>query len=258
MIRKSQTGMKIHHANFIHPKQKKMKTSRIYVMLALAGVLASCAKESGTGNIETEVRNVANFNKIVIQSAANVDIYSGDSYLVEVSDYENLLDYIHLYVEKETLFVKTRPSNVILRNSKARVNIIMPEVLQKVEIAGSGDIWVADPMNTLHAVKISGSGNFESASSGYDELSLSIQGSGNIRMSGTANHVLSRISGSGNIKLGSLETRTADCTISGSGNISIYVSHQLNATITGSGNIHYYGNPSVNASITGSGRLKKL
>lgn len=236
-----------------------MKTTKILAILALTGILfSSCSKERGFGSIESEIRSVSNFTKIDIRNAAEVDIYTGDSYLVEVSDYENLLDYMHLYVEDETLVIRNKPSNVILRNSKARVIITMPEELKNIEISGSGDVWVADRMNTLKNVRISGSGSFESAAANHGYLDLSISGSGSIRMSGTATNLRTSISGSGDINLGSLEAQTAECTISGSGNTTVNVSQELNVKITGSGSVRYYGNPAVNANITGSGRLKRL
>lgn len=214
---------------------------------------------TGSGNIVSENRTVTDFNSVEVASSADVEIIEGDTYSVEVSDYENIIQYLSLKVVDHKLIIYVDPSTTILTNSKAKVMITMPDTLKSLSIIGSGDIKINSAFKDIEQMSISGSGNIDATLRlEIRNLEATILGSGNISAKGNAESVKAVISGSGDIDLSDLQAYNADCTISGSGNIDVYVNNELKAKIIGSGDINYYGNPkTVNSNTDGSGDVIK-
>jgi hypothetical protein len=211
---------------------------------------------TGKGNIVTESRPATNFQSIELLSSAKVDIVKGDTFIVEVSDYENIINNLSVKVVSNSLIISTDPITKILLNSKAHVTITMPDSLKSVALSGSGDLNINSAFKDLNTLTLTGSGNITASEKlNLDKLNASILGSGNITAKGNANTLTALISGSGNIKFVNFSALAADCTITGSGNIYVIAINTLKATISGSGNIEYTGNSAVISSITGSGAV---
>lgn len=237
-----------------------MKSIAIFALIIITTMLVtSCQKEFGKGPVVNVIRTVDNFSKIKVENSATVRIKKGEFQKVEVSDYENLIGYLSVETINNELIIKTKPYNVILKNSLATVTITTPDVLTAIKISGSSDVSVTDTMSTLQNVQISGSGSFESKYNAYTSyISSEISGSGDISMNGVNDNVYAKISGSGNINFGGLVSQHAVCNISGSGDITVNAQQTLSVTISGSGNVYYFGNPSINTNISGSGKIIRL
>ncbi|HPM12011.1 MAG TPA: head GIN domain-containing protein [Bacteroidales bacterium] len=233
---------------------KTMTKSMVLVWILATSV--SCIREVGIGTVITETREVANFTKLELSNSADVEIVSGDTLLVEVSDYENLLDNIVVETRGSTLVIKNKPLRVALRNSCANIKITMPTSISSVQVSGSGNVTVHDCVSKDLELNISGSGNISAESSEQLEtVEAIISGSGNIELQGTGTSVDAVVSGSGNITCKDFVAQRTDCTISGSGDVKTHTVERLDVTISGSGNVTYYGKPAVNTRISGSGRV---
>lgn len=245
---------------------RSIRTSFVKFFLALIGVsviMSSCLPEwnlvVGEGEIVSEtVPADDGFTGIELQSYANVIVKKGTSFQVEISDYENLIDYMDVRVSNGKLIIKTSPTYMSINHTEATVIITMPDTLKSILLSGSGDVVINDAFNQLQVLKISGSGDIRLESSvQYDLLKATISGSGRIYASGSAEQVETLISGSGYIRFEDMIVQSAQCAISGSGNTYVSVINDLEASISGSGSVIYYGNPSVDANVTGSGRVRK-
>lgn len=239
---------------------KKSLCTAVLVMISL--VFSSCIGDlfgiTGKGSIVSKSCTVKDFQSVTLNSAANVDVVKGDSFKVEVSDYENLLSYHSVTVSNHILMISKVPASTLLNNSKAKVTITMPDSLIHVTLNGSGDINVNSAFKDLMSTEIFGSGNINANQSlNIAKLNANIYGSGNIAATGKVDSLKAIITGSGNIDFSTLRANYANCTISGSGNISVAVVITLKATISGSGNVYYYGTPNINATMSGSGAVLK-
>lgn len=234
-----------------------MKTmTNVIAWIFVGATFVSCTREVGIGEVSTEVREVATFSKIELSNSADVEIIPGDTLLVEVSDYENLLNNIEVETRGNTLVIKNKPLRVALRNSCAKVKISMPGTLSSIAVSGSGNVDVRECVSKSVTVTISGSGNVTASSSAnLESITTEISGMGNVAFQGTGNSVVAIISGSGNVQFKDFVSNQTDCTISGSGDMKTHTLDELNVTISGSGNITYYGNPGVNTRISGSGKI---
>lgn len=234
-----------------------MKTKILAIVLASCVTwFTSCNRETGNGEITTEVRQVDSFTKIDLSNSADVEIIKGDTLKVEVSDYENLLDNISIETVNNKLIIKNKPLRIHIKNSKAQVKITIPNTISDIDISGSGNISITDGLAASVSLHISGSGNIQAYTTyDFSSVNLDISGSGNIEMNGITNSLHTNISGSGNIQCKDLEAQTADCDISGSGDVTVRVIDNLQANISGSGNITYYGTATVSTDISGSGNV---
>ena len=239
---------------------KKINLTGQLLVLSVVFLFSSCITNwfgvTGKGSIVTETRQVSSFNSVDLTGAADVEITKGDSLVVKVSNYENIIQYLYLEVEDNTLIIRNEPETTILFNSKAKVQITMPDPLYAAYLTGSGNFTINSGFNDLNTLKIIGSGNMNITENGsYNDLDVRILGSGDITAKGTVNSLTAKIVGSGNLKLANLVAVNSDCAISGSGNIYTNATSSLKATISGSGTIEYSGTPTVNTSITGSGSV---
>ncbi len=234
--------------------------SVLYFAIALSIFVAGCTMNTvtGSGNIVTQTPTVSRFEEIEVASHCDVTIYHGNEFKVEVSDYENLLQYLKFEVTGKKLTIKTEPDNISLNNSKAKATIYMPDLLRKLTISGSSDIVLNDGFKDITDLNVSGSGNITGTQPAtMNNIRATIEGSGDITMTGTANNLDLSIEGSGNIDFAGVTAQAATCSIDGSGDIIVNAAVALSATINGSGDILYYGNPTVTQKINGSGRVKK-
>lgn len=240
-------------------KKHLVRTLAFFLFSFLVSSCTNWFGITGSGNIVSENRTVTDFNSVEVASSTDVEIIEGDTYSVEVSDYENIIQYLSLKVVDHKLIIYIDPSTTMLTNSKAKVMITMPDTLKSLSITGSGNIKINSAFKDIKQMSISGSGNIDATQRlGIGDFEAIIHGSGNISAKGNAERIKAVISGSGDIDLSDLQAYNADCTISGSGNIDVYVNNELKAKITGSGDINYYGNPkTVNSNTDGSGDVIK-
>jgi len=241
----------------------RRKEFNLAVVLLITVVFSSCIGDlfgiTGKGSIVTQSTTVKDFQSVSLNNAAKVDIVKGESYNVEISDYENLVKYLSVKVIDHVLIISTDPAYTLLANSQAKVTITMPDSLIAVTLAGSGDINLNSGFKDLKSASILGSGNINANQNlNIAALNASILGSGNITAIGNVKVLTTLISGSGNIYFANLNALTANCSITGSGNINVAVINALKVTISGSGNVRYSGAPTVDQIITGSGRVIKL
>lgn len=255
------SDMIIKHIYLFTSNYTSMKT---YSILALAlffvVFITGCTMETviGSGNIVTQSQAVAGFEEIEVASHCDVEIYQDSVYSVQVSEYENLIQYLKFELNGKKLLITTRPDHVSISNSHAHAVIHMPDVLRKLTISGSSDINLKSGFKDISSLSVTGSGNIIGEQPAQmNNVSASVDGSGDIRMVGSANNLNLSISGSGNIDFAGVKALSANCSIDGSGDISVNVSNALVATINGSGDIEYYGNPTVTKKINGSGKVVK-
>ena len=252
---------------------------------------------NGSGDVTTENRDVAGFDKVDMQSIGNLTIVQGNEESLTITADENLLSYITTDVVNGTLQIGMKP-NISLNPSKAiEYQLVMKSVAGvqlsgfgnieseglkgedlEVKLSGSGDINIGTIESDNLLVRISGFGDFDSQSikaktptieitgSGdinvdeleAEDLVVKISGFGNAKMAGKVLTQDIQILGSGDFEAEDLESDSANVKITGFGNANMWVKEELDITITGSGNVTYYGSPRVTQTMTGFGKVNSL
>lgn len=256
------TKIIIRHFCIKYKKGMTMKNLLKSLMIAAtlsAGLLISSCNITVSGESKEEKRPLKDFTGVALAVPADVYISQGQTYSFTIEGETEFLEKIVTEVEDGTLKIKTEGwFNFGWNNQKVIIKITMPTV-EKLSVAGSGDIKAMTPIKSDKlATIISGSGDISIQDLIVDVLSASISGSGDIDLYGKseASNATVKVTGSGDINLKGIMFNEAEVTISGSGDVYLQVKNDLNAKVVGSGDIVYSGTPKVDARVSGSGSIR--
>ncbi|WP_162946265.1 head GIN domain-containing protein [Chitinophaga barathri] len=236
-----------------------MKTQLKYLLSLMLFVpfLAACDGVSGSGNVTKETREVRPFRQLEVSGSMDVYVTQGGSTTVTLEGEDNILPMIELVEDGDKLEIRYRRNTNIRTHRDVKV-FISAQVLEGVELSGSGNVELTGIYNSPAPVHIglSGSGDLKGVFNA-PEISIDLAGSGNIELKGETRDVDISLAGSGNCDASALLAETAEVNIAGSGNVELHASRALKANTIGSGDIYYKGEPSLTVSKIGSGSVKK-
>lgn len=182
----------------------------------------------------SETRNVAEFSRIVIEGAMDIDVRVGERQKVEVSTDRGYLGRVETRVDGNTLYIS-----------------------QEGRRWRDIDLEVTISVENLSAFIIEGAADADISGIDSDSFLLEIDGAGDVTLEGTCGDVEIEINGAGDIDAEEFECKTVDITINGAGDADVYASESVRAVLNGVGDITVYGNPSrVRPSIHGLGSFE--
>lgn len=183
---------------------------------------------------DSETRDVAEFSRIVIEGAMDIEVSVGARQEVEISADQGYLSRVETRVERETLYIS-----------------------QEGRRWRNGDIEVTISVENLSAFIIEGAADVDITGIDSDSFLLEIDGAGDVTLVGTCGVVEIEINGAGDIDAEDFECKSVDITINGAGDADVYASESIRAVLNGVGDITVYGNPSrVRPSIHGLGSFE--
>ena len=213
-----------------------MQNRCLIAVLAALLVLAGCSVVSGSGQVESETRQVSGFTGIELSGIGEVTIEQGATEALTIEADDNVLPALTSKVEDSVLELGTKPRTTVRTRNPIRYRVTVKD-LTSIELSGSGSVSGAD----LRA----------------NALRVDISGSGTVDLAGSADQQEVEVSGSGRYEAAELPSRSVTIEISGSGKATVAASEQLRVEISGSGTVTYSGDPQIDQSISGSGRLVK-
>lgn len=210
----------------------------------------------GEGPVKTETRSASDFHALETSIAGDVEVSVADNYSVEVQAQENLLPILKTEVKDGVL--KIYFSENVSHHENLKIRVSAP-AFDGFSIGGSGTIRAMTPIRAENMkMEIAGSGDIFITQAEFGSATTSIAGSGGIELGGKANSLKSEIAGSGDVKAKHLTANELDVSISGSGSVTCDVVQTLKAAIAGSGDVYYSGQPVVETNVSGSGSVKRL
>lgn len=215
---------------------------------------------SGSGKIETEIRNVKDFLSVSIRYPADVIIQQGETESVEVETDDNLLPQISTQVRDGTLVIENRVddwSERVNATNGIKITITVKD-LNEINFSSAGTLRVNGLKTNELRVTLSGAGEMTLNDLDVDKLEARLSGAGNIVATGITDELELTISGFGDFDAAKLASVTADVRISGAGGATVRVKETLDATVSGAGSIKYYGSPDVHEIISGAGSVQRL
>jgi hypothetical protein len=193
-------------------------------------------KVVGSGVVKTESRNVVDFDEVEASGAMNVEILTGEVFLVEVEADDNLLEHIITELDAETLKIYTE--NRLSTKSKIVVRVSMPN-LKEAHVSS------ASKMN------ISGIQN--------EDLSLRASGASKIHINGKTKSLDLDISGASKIDAEALISESVRAEASGASSAIVNATQQLEADASGASKISYIGDlKDVRQHTSGASSVKKI
>lgn len=238
------------------------------VLLLLMAILTVSACNGGvnvirgSGNVITEDRQVANFDRIALEGSGQVIVTQGGSESLTVETDDNVMEHVKTEVEGGTLtlgLVTGLPTGLNIQSTTRLIFYVGVDDLAGLSISGSGDIEGEMIEAERLDASVSGSGNVRISNLTASEMQAEISGSGEVDLAGgeAAEQDIS-ISGSGEYLAGEVCSASVTVSISGSGKATVCATETLDADISGSGSVGYFGRPSVSSSGSGSGNLNSL
>jgi hypothetical protein len=215
---------------------------------------------AGSGQLETETREVNDFHAVSVRYPAEVTILQGGSPSVTIEAEDNLLPQLTTDVNGGTLTVHNDVrdwSERVHPTRPVKITITVTD-LDDVDFSSAGRLVIEDLETDELEVSLSGAGDVTLTGLQADRLDCRLSGAGSIRADGTVDEVEMHITGFGSFYGEELVSRVADVRISGAGDATLRVEDQLNAEISGAGSIRYYGSPDVNQRVSGAGSVRRI
>ncbi len=240
------------------------RTIKIMVLVILVGILAvtvvSCkwtiGVVRGSGDIESEEREVSGFDEIQFTGVGNLIIEQGDEETLTVEADDNIIGLIKTEVKGDQLHIGLKRGVSVIPTSKIKFYLTVKD-LDRIDLSGLGDIDCNEFETDDIEFHISGSGeiDFELVAG---SIETSVSGLGDINLSGEVDSHRIKISGSGKYNAEELKSKDCEIKISGLGSATVNVSDNLEIEINGAGNVYYKGDPQISQHISGLGRIKSL
>lgn len=207
--------------------------------------------------MSTEIRNTNDYDQISCSGSFDYILVKGKEGKIKIEGEENLLPYIITQVKGNSLVVKVEDNISLSTSGSKTIKITIPfESISSVALAGSGDLWTEDNINSDKLqVSLAGSGDV-TIKTKSNAVQASLAGSGDLSLKGSTNKLKASIAGSGDIHAFELTSEYTDVAISGSGDAKVVSNKELKARIAGSGDIKYKGNPlKEDTKVSGSGSI---
>lgn len=226
------------------------------ILVSALLVLNSCDYTTGSGNIITEKRTVADFSGISVSSSIDVEVKIGAVASVEVEADDNIIGHIVTKVSNGILKIGLEDLHSI-SNAQLKVYITTP-VLRTVKASSSSSVKVLD------VIKDDGKLSFDASSSAdieaevdAPEVYAEASSSASVTLSGRTKNYKANVSSSGDIKSMELLSENTDISANSSGSAEVYASVTLTANASSSGSIDYKGAASVKQTVNSSGSVDK-
>ena len=240
---------------------------RLAILLSITSIISICfvscqyiggQRVSGNGHITTQEKSVGSFNSVQTGGSMDVHVTQSSTPSVRIEADDNLMPYIDVYVEGNTLHIRTK-MGYNLNPSKDIVAYVAAPEFKEIGVSGSGDVISDNALSgssplDLH---VSGSGNIKMQVN-FPKVSTEVSGSGDILLKGEARDFDADVSGSGKVKCFDLVTDNTNLHLTGSSDAEITANKTLDLSIAGSGTVRYKGNASVSQHVSGSGDIKKV
>jgi hypothetical protein len=213
---------------------------------------------TGSGRTTTKDYDFSGFTKVNVGSAFQTDIKQGQGYSTSVTIDDNLVDYLDVRVDGDTLTIGLKPRlSLGFRNTTLKAAITMPD-LQGLDLSGATRTNVTGFSNTLPAnVQVSGASQLRG---GYTTGQMRLQASGasTVELVGSTGALDIEASGASTVRFDNLKSTDTNVRASGASNVTVNPSGRLTGDASGASTVAYVGNPTtVQVNTSGASNVRK-
>lgn len=232
----------------------------IIVISVLAVFAASCkwtiGLVRGSGDIETEERDVSGFDEVYLEGIGNLIITQGDEESLVIEADDNIISLIRTDVFRHRLTIGFKRGYNFIPISKIKYHLTVID-LDEISLSGAGDVDCDNFSTDQLEFEIDGAGDID-FNINAERIKTTSSGAGDITLSGKVDSQEIDISGVGKYDAEELESRECSIGLSGAGSVTVNTSEELDISISGVGNVYYVGSPHVEQDISGLGRVKSI
>ncbi len=257
-----------------------MKKAVFSILLAVVLAAVVLPSGCGLGGTVTQKKDFANFSSVDVENLFTVQITRSDSYSTTVTASKDLLDYLSLSKEGETLKVYLNPRHAFtdftLKAQTLKVAITMPVLHElrlsgavrgtiggfkssndfKLEVSGASSLAIDKIEVGNSEFEISGASKVNGNMKGKD-MQIEISGASTIKLEGSANDLSLKASGASRLDLLNFNLTTANVNLSGASEATVNAKEKLDVVLGDASRLYFHGNPTIaNLSISGASTIK--
>lgn len=236
------------------------------VMVALglvASMLGGCfyaggSVVTGSGRATTTDYDFSDFTKVNISSAFESEITQGESYATSVTVDDNIVEYLDVRVDGDTLHIGLKPRiSLGFRNTTLSAQITMPD-LEGLDLSGATRTQLRGFSNTRPAeVELSGASQLRGDIT-TGEMRLNASGASTVELEGSTGRLDVEASGASTVRLEDFTAEDANVRVSGASNVTVNTSGRLTGEASGASTVSYTGSPSsVQVDTSGASNVRQ-
>jgi len=233
----------------VKPKQYKMKTKTIYLLLAGVIILMnSCEfyeRVVPSGNVITEEKDFSGFDKLDVSNAFTVYVnFSETEESIEIEAEENLHEYIRVRKTGDVLYIGLEDLVNIWGNATLNAYITTSHI---DEFTGSGasKFIINDPITAGNVdIDLSGASFFK-AQLETNSVNVNISGASKVELEGTTGRLDVMASGASEIKDYDLSVEDLFIDLSGASEAFLTVNNEISVSASGASKLNYKGEPVI-------------
>jgi hypothetical protein len=212
---------------------------------------------TGSGRTTTENYDFSDFTKLSIGSAFQTEVTQGSNYAVSVTVDDNLVEYLDVRVDGDTLHIGLKPRiSLGFRNTTLRAQVTMPDVVG-LDLSGATRTQVTGFKNEKPAnVQVSGASQLRGDIT-TGQMRMDASGASNVDISGSTGSLNVEASGASTVRLDDFTSTDTQVQASGASNITVNASGKLTGDASGASTVRYVGNPaSVQVDTSGASSVR--
>jgi hypothetical protein len=230
----------------------------VLVPSVLAGCTFGANVVTGSGRTTTQNYDFSGFTKVSLGSAFQADIKQGQSYATSVTVDDNLVEYLDVRVDGDTLHIGLKPRvSLGFRNTTLRAQITMPDLVG-LDLSGATRTQLSGFNNAKPAaVEISGASQLHGDIT-TGEMQMRASGASTVQISGATGPLDVEASGASTVRLDNFKSTDTHVRASGASNITANASGKLTGDASGASTVSYTGSPSsVQVDTSGASNVRQ-
>lgn len=213
---------------------------------------------TGSGRTTTTDYDFNDFTRVSVGSAFQTEITQGASYSVAVTVDDNLVEFLDVRVEGDTLHIGLLPRlSLGFRNMTLSARITMPDVAG-LDLSGAVRGRVSG-FNNQKPVEVEASGASQLRGDiTTGEMRVEASGASTVELTGSTGRLDANASGASTIRFDTFTSEDTDVRASGASNVTVNASGRLTGDASGASTVAYIGNPSgVQVQTSGASNVRQ-
>ncbi len=239
-------------------------TLRVLGVLLAVAMLAGCIPTiggpviTGSGRASTQEYDLSGFARVNVSSAFRVSIDQGERYRVSVTIDDNLVEYLDVRVEGDTLYIGMKPRfSIGFGNFTQEAEITLPQI-EGIELSGAtqGDVSGFESDRPLE-IEVSGASRLRGDITA-GETRMTVSGASTVELDGSASDLDVEASGASSVRLDDLATGDARVEVSGASNVTVNAKGRVTGSASGASTVSYIGEPeTVRVDSSGASNVRQ-
>jgi hypothetical protein len=219
---------------------------------------------TGSGQLETTSYDFEDFSELDLGSAFDVEVTQGDSYAVEVTVDDNIVDDLDVKRDGKTVRIAMKGPHSY-RNVTQDARVTMPELSRakltgassatlggfatddrlEVELAGASSVVCSDMAVGTAEFDLAGASAVRCSDLVTGDTTVALAGASKLELAGSGADADVKAEGASTVLMGDFPVQDAVVKLTGASNATVTASGTLDVDLSGSSDLVYLGEPTL-------------